>query len=207
MKEILKLAFALMIFATVACVALAFVYASTEERIAENQSAKLNLALMDIFGKDAVFENIDGFPGLDGDTVKFAAAYAVKSGGAFTGIVLNASDQGFNDTITVLVGVDAGGRIAGVRILQNTDTPGLGANASSAAYFVDKPANTKTFYDQFTGMEADGNIKVTKDGGKVEVIAAATITSRAVSRVVNSAGIAGRNWIAGSGAALKKEAE
>jgi electron transport complex protein RnfG len=203
MKEILKLAFALMVFATVACVALAFVYTSTEERIAENQSAKLNAALMDIFGKDAVFENIDGFPGPDGDTVKFGTAYAAKSGGALTGIALNASDQGFNDTITALVGVDAGGRIAGVRILQNTDTPGLGANASSAAYFVDKPANTKTFYDQFAGMEADGNIRVTADGGKVEAITAATITSRAVSRVVNSAGVAGRNWLSGSGAVLK----
>jgi electron transport complex protein RnfG len=207
MKEILKLAFALMIFATVACVALAFVYASTEGRIAENQSAKLNAALMDIFGEGAVFEKVDGFSGLDGDAVKFGTAYAAKKSGALAGIALNASDQGFNDTITALVGVDAGGKIAGVRILQNTDTPGLGANAGSAAYFVDKPANTKTFYDQFAGMEAGGNIKVTKDGGKVEAITAATITSRAVSRVVNSAGIAGRNWLAGNGAVLKKEAE
>jgi electron transport complex protein RnfG len=60
---------------------------------------------------------------------------------------------------------------------------------------VDKPANTKTFYGQFAGMAADGSIKVTKDGGQVEAITAATITSRAAALLVNIAAETGRQWL------------
>ena len=201
MKEIFKLALALMCFATVACVGLAFVYASTEEPIAKNQTAKLNAALKAIFGEDAVFEEIKeseeiGEMTSAGSAVTFGAAYRAERGNALSGIALNVSAQGFNDAITALVGIGIDGKIAGVRVLRNTDTPGLGANASSPAYFVDKPENTKTFFGQFAGMAADGSVKVTKDGGRVEAITAATITSRAVSLMVNAAGERGREWLA-----------
>jgi electron transport complex protein RnfG len=195
MKEILKLALALVCFATVACVGLAFVYASTEERITANETVKLNAALKDIFGEDAVFEEIDLAIGAERG-VTFEKAYRAKRGNSLAGIALNVTDQGFNDDITALVGVGIDGKIAGVRVLENTDTPGLGSNASSPSYFVDKPENTRTFYGQFAGMAADGAIKVTKDGGKVEAITAATITSRTVSLLVNTAGEIGREWLA-----------
>jgi electron transport complex protein RnfG len=196
MKEIFKLALALMCFAAVACVGLAFVYASTEERIAANQTAKLNAALKDIFGEDAVFEEIAGPVAGAKSAVSFGGAYRAKKGNALAGIALNVSGQGFNDAISALVGVGIDGKIAGVRVLKNTDTPGLGANASSPAYFVDKPENTRTFFGQFAGMAADGSIKVKKDGGQVEAITAATITSRTVSLMVNAAGETGREWLA-----------
>jgi electron transport complex protein RnfG len=196
MKETFKLALALMCFATVACVGLAFVYASTAERIELNQAAKLNAALKDIFGEDAVFEEIAGPVGGGESTVSFGGAYRAKKGNALAGIAMNVSGQGFNDAITALVGVGIDGKIAGVRVLKNTDTPGLGANASSPAYFVDKPENTKTFYGQFAGLAADGSIRVKKDGGQVDAITAATITSRVVSLLVNAAGEAGKTWLA-----------
>jgi electron transport complex protein RnfG len=195
MREILKLALALMCFATIACVGLAFVYASTEERIGVNQTAKLNAALKDIFGEDAAFEEIDAVTGAE-SAVIFGRAYRAERANSLVGIALNVSDQGFSDAITALVGVGIDGKIAGVRILKNTDTPGLGAHASSPSYFVDKPGNTRTFYGQFMGMAADGKVKVTQDGGQVEAITAATITSRAVSLLVNAAGEAGREWLA-----------
>jgi electron transport complex protein RnfG len=195
MKEIFKLALTLMCFAAVACVSLAFVYALTKEPIAVNQTAKLNAALMDIFGEGAVAEEIE--ESLDeGGPVSFGGAYRVKKGNDLAGIAMNVSAQGFNDAISALVGIGIDGKIAGVRVLKNTDTPGLGANASSKAYFVDKPQNTKTFYGQFTGMAADGLVKVRKDGGQVEAITAATITSRAVSLLVNAAAETGKKWLA-----------
>jgi electron transport complex protein RnfG len=49
-------------------------------------------------------------------------------------------------------------------------------------------------------MAADGSIKVTKDGGTVEAITAATITSRAVSLLVNVSAEAGKKWLAAEGA-------
>jgi electron transport complex protein RnfG len=200
MKDILKLALTLMVFATVACVGLAFVYAGTETQISANQSAQLNIALKDIFGEGAEFEEIKDLPAGSNGAVTFTAAYRARKGNAVAGIAIIAQSNGFSDVLQALVGVGSDGTITGVRILKDTDTPGLGANAASPAYFVDKPANQKTFYGQFAGMAADGGIKVTKDGGPVEAITAATITSRAVSLLVNVSGEVGRKWLEAEGA-------
>jgi electron transport complex protein RnfG len=200
MKDILKLALTLMVFATVACVGLAFVYSGTETQISANQAAQLNIALKNIFGDDAEFEEIEALPASSDNAVTITAAYRVGKGNAVAGIALIAQDTGFNDVLQTLVGIGSDGKITGVRILKDTDTPGLGANAASPSYFVDKPANQKTFYGQFTGMAADGSIKVRKDGGAVEAITAATITSRAIALLVNVSGEAGKKWLAAEGA-------
>ncbi|AEF81852.1 RnfABCDGE type electron transport complex subunit G [Leadbettera azotonutricia] len=200
MKDILKLALTLMVFATVACVGLAFVYAGTEAQIRANQTAQLNIALKAVFGENSEFEEITNIPGSGDSAVAFTSAYRARKGNTVAGIALIAQDNGFSDVIQALVGIGSDGEITGVRILKDTDTPGLGANAASPGYFVDKPANQKTFYGQFTGMAADGGIKVTKDGGAVEAITAATITSRAVSLLVNVAGETGRKWLEAEGA-------
>ncbi|GHV08489.1 electron transport complex subunit G [Spirochaetia bacterium] len=189
MKSILKLALSLMVFATVACVGLAFVYEGTKEQISVNQSAKLNNALKEIFGEDAESDEITDLPISSNNAVTFTAAYRVKKGNAVTGIALTAQDTGFSDILEALVGIGSDGKIVGVRVLKDTDTPGLGAKAALPA-----------FYGQFAGMAANGTIKVTKDGGAVEAITAATITSRAVSLLVNTAGDAGKKWLAAEGA-------
>ncbi|GHV45359.1 electron transport complex subunit G [Spirochaetia bacterium] len=189
MKNILKLALSLMVFATVACVGLAFVYEGTKEQISVNQSAKLNNALKEIFGEDTDFDEIIDLPASSDGAVTFTAAYRLKKGNTVTGIALTAQDTGFSDILEALVGIGSDGKIVGVRVLKDTDTPGLGAKAALPA-----------FYGQFAGMAADGNIKVTKDGGAVEAITAATITSRAVSLLVNTAGEAGKKWLAAEGA-------
>ncbi|MDR3301072.1 MAG: RnfABCDGE type electron transport complex subunit G [Spirochaetaceae bacterium] len=201
MSDMIKMIAAIIIFATVACVGLAFVYDGTKETIAVNKAEKLNSALKEIFPDADSFPPISGKLESGNPAVNFGDAYRATKGGAAIGIALNASDTGFNDTITALVGVGTNGKITGVRILQNTDTPGLGANASSPTYFIDKPANTKTFYGQFTGMSVNDNITVKKDGGAVNAITAATITSRAVSLLVSEAGKAGSAWLAQNGVA------
>ncbi|GHT55873.1 Na+-transporting NADH:ubiquinone oxidoreductase subunit 3 [Endomicrobiia bacterium] len=189
MKNILKLALSLMVFATVACVGLAFVYEGTKEQISVNQSAKLNNALKEIFGEDTEFDEIKDLPASSDGAVTFTAAYRLKKENTVTGMALTAQDTGFSDILEALVGIGSDGKIVGVRVLKDTDTPGLGAKAA-----------LPTFYGQFAGMTADGTIKVTKDGGAVEAITAATITSRAVSLLVNTAGEAGKKWLAAEGA-------
>jgi electron transport complex protein RnfG len=184
--SILKLGLTLALFSAVACVALAFVYAGTETRIAANQTAKLNDGLKTLFA-NASFKDID-VKSLSSSSpaVTFTAAYAVEVNGADSGIVIQAETQGFQDVLIALVGVNKDGSIKGIQILQDKDTPGLGAKAVEPA-----------FYGQYTGMKADGSIKVAKDGGKVVAITAATITSRAVSLLVNAAGSAGVQYLGG----------
>jgi electron transport complex protein RnfG len=185
---IIKLGLVLAIFSTVACVALAFVYAGTEERIAANQTARLNQGLDELFS-GATFDQItDGAPTSGDSAVTFTASYKVTQNGQEAGIVIQAQDQGFQDILIALVGIGTDGKIVGIRILQDKDTPGLGAKATQPE-----------FYGQYAGMEADGSIKVAKDGGQVVAITAATITSRAVSLIVNTAGSAGKAWLQANG--------
>jgi electron transport complex protein RnfG len=201
MKDTITMIAAIVIFATVACVGLAFVYNGTEEQIAKNATAKFNEALKEIF-PDAD----ENPPEIDGQLeaaagVTFGKAYKVTKNGELIGIAINATGAGFNDKITALIGVNVLGKVSGVQILLQTETPGLGANSVKKTYFVDKPANTKTFYGQFTGMGVDSDIRVSKDGGEVVAITASTITSRAVSLIVAESTKAGSVWLTDNGVA------
>ncbi|MDR0639754.1 MAG: RnfABCDGE type electron transport complex subunit G [Spirochaetaceae bacterium] len=199
MKDTIKMVAALVIFATAACVGLAFVYEGTKPVIAERAKADLDAALRELFPDADTFEEISLSSG--NPAVRFDAAYSAKKGGQLSGVAVQAASGGFNDDITVLAGIGQGGSITGVKILSNTETPGLGANAAKANYYVDKDNGT-TFYGQFKGMTA--NIAVQKDGGKVVAITAATVTSRAVTLAVSEAAKTGAAWLAAAN--LPKEA-
>lgn len=90
------------------------------------------------------------------------------------GWVVQVAPSGFGGAIDMVVGVGSDGAVTGVDIIKMTETSGLGANAS-------KPA----FKDQFKG--GAGPFAVTKDGGDIDSLTGATITSRAVSDGVNAA--------------------
>ena len=72
-----------------------------------------------------------------------------------------------------------------------SDTPGLGANATNPAYFVDKAAKT-TFPGQFTGKAVEDSYEVKND---VVAISASTITSKALTLIVKETGLAGSAWL------------
>ncbi len=87
------------------------------------------------------------------------------------------SNQGYGGEIRVLLGVDAQQQISGYYVLEHKETPGLGDKASK-----DDPDSQEDFADQFRGHGlANFNFAVKKDGGQVDAITSATITSRAVS--------------------------
>ena len=86
---------------------------------------------------------------------------------------------GFDNTITMMVGVDKAGNVLGIDIISHTETAGLGAVSDA-----DTPAGI-AFREQFIG--ASGSVSVTKDGGQMDAITGATITSRAICAGVNAA--------------------
>ncbi len=110
---------------------------------------------------------------------KLDAAVAIN-GSEVGGVVITTTDKGYGGQMQVLTGFDKSGRITGVRLLEHSETAGLGANA----------ANPK-FTDQYitvSGSDAPaGNFAVAKDGGEIDAVTAATISSRAVTRAVNKA--------------------
>jgi electron transport complex protein RnfG len=194
MKNMLKLGFTLAIFAAAACSMLALVYAGTETIIAQRQQADLEAALKELFPEADSFQEITGIESPD-TSVSIEAEYEARRGTEIAGAALRVSRGSYGGPIKILVGVGADGLISGVKILEHQDTPGLGANAASPSYFVDRDRGI-TFYGQFAGKGVWDPFEVR---GDVEAITASTITSRAVTAAVKAAGIGAAAWLAGEG--------
>ena len=80
----------------------------------------------------------------------------------------------FSGTFVVMVGVGSDGACTGISIVETGETSGLGSNAG-------KP----DWQAQFVGQS--GKVSVTKDGGDIDALTGATITSRGVCESVTSA--------------------
>ncbi|WP_010254809.1 FMN-binding protein [Treponema primitia] len=196
---ILKLGFTLMLYATVACVGLAFVYSATKTVIEQRSQTDLEAALKELFPEADGFGSLDGAIQSPDPSVSFGAQYEVRQGSSVIGAAITATGASYGGPATILIGVDTGGRISGIKIMDLSDTPGLGANASSPGYFVDK-AKGVTFYGQFSGKSVNDPFEVK---GDVIAITAATISSRSITRIVKAAGTAGKAWLETSRGGVK----
>jgi electron transport complex protein RnfG len=191
----LKLGIILALYAAAACVGLAFVYTGTSGIIAERQLQDQNNALK------ALFPEADEFPVIPGGIVSpdplvaFDAKYEALKEGRITGIALGTSRASYGGAIRILVGVSAEGKITGIKILEHKDTPGLGANAASESYYIDRAAGLH-FYDQFVGKSLADPFVVKDD---VVAVTASTITSKAVTSSVKAAGEAAAAYMAAKG--------
>ncbi|MDR1177548.1 MAG: FMN-binding protein [Spirochaetaceae bacterium] len=195
MKQMLKLGLVLALYATAACVGLAFVYDGTKGTIAWREQAALEDALKELFPDGDSFEDISGTIASPDGTVRFGSQYAVRRGGVLIGAALSSSGPSYGGPVSVLVGTGTDGKVSSIKILSILDTPGLGANASSPRYYVDA-ASGLTFYGQFSGKAAGDAFE---PKGDVAAITAATITSRAVSSVVRTSARAAAAWLAAQG--------
>ena len=108
-----------------------------------------------------------------------AAKKAVLAGHE-DGTAIEAAVDGFGGQFRVMVGFDAEGNILGYEILEHQETPGLGSHMTHWFKNADKPGQN------IIGRKA-GNLTVSKDGGDVDAITAATISSRAFLKAVNQA--------------------
>ena len=95
------------------------------------------------------------------------------------GYAFEVTPGGFDNTITMMVGVGKDGKVLGISIVSHTETAGLGAVAAA-----ETPAG-EAFRGQFAGVS--GSVAVSKDGGELDAITGATITSRAICEGVNAA--------------------
>lgn len=194
-KDILRLGLALGLFAAGACAALAVVYTVTGPTIAGHEQAQLEASLKDLFPAAESFEDL-GSAIASGDAgVRIQSAWKASQGGTALGVAIKASSPSYGGDAVMLVGVGTDERIVGARVMTLSDTPGLGANATNPAYFVDKASKT-TFPGQFAGKAVTDGFEVKKD---VAAISASTITSKALSGIVREAGRAGTAWLGANG--------
>jgi electron transport complex protein RnfG len=194
-KGMLKLGCVLALYASVACVMLAFVYSGTKKIIDARTEADQQAALREIFPDADSFEPAQGVTSPD-SSVSVLGAYVAKKNGTTAGMALKLSRAGYSGPIVLMAGVGVDKRITGVKIMELSDTPGLGANAASEKYYVDKDKGIR-FYEQFAGKGADDKFAVKDD---VIAITASTITSRAVASAVKAAGQAAAEWFSTGGA-------
>ena len=95
------------------------------------------------------------------------------------GYAVEVRPSGFDGAITLMVGIGLDGKVLGISVISHTESAGLGAVAAA------NTSNGVAFRQQFVGLSDE--VLVTKDGGSVDAITNATITSRAVCRGVNAA--------------------
>ena len=108
-----------------------------------------------------------------------AAKQAVLAGHE-DGIAVETAVDGFGGTFRVMVGFDQEGNILGYEILEHQETPGLGSHMEHWFKNADKPGQN------IIGRKG-GALQVSKDGGDVDAITAATISSRAFLKAINQA--------------------
>ena len=119
--------------------------------------------------------------GFDSEITDYADASGIVSKvyQGENGYALEVGPGGFDNTITMMVGIDNEGKVLGISVVSHTETAGLGAVADA-----DTPKGI-AFREQFVGTS--GSVSVTKDGGMMDAITGATITSRAICGGVNAA--------------------
>ena len=96
-----------------------------------------------------------------------------------TGYAVQVAPSGFDVEILMMVGIDKDGNVLGIDIISHTETAGLGAVAAADS------AKGEAFRSQFVGLSE--SLAVDKDGGQIDALTSATITSRAVVTGVNAA--------------------
>ena len=165
-----RLALTLFIIAAVVAACLAGVNAVTKPVIDELNAQKTQEAIEKVL-PGGYEEEITGYADASGIVSK------VYKGA--NGYALEVLPGGFDNTITMMVGVDFDGNVLGISIVSHTETAGLGAVAA------ENTTKGESFRSQFVGQS--GSVSVIKDGGTLDAITGATITSRAICVGVNAA--------------------
>lgn len=166
-------------YAVVACAMLALVNNFTAPKIAENQTKKVSAAMQEFFPESGLsFETINDFTPPVVGAITVDEMYVAKRGNEIVGGAAQVSGPTY-DQGTILIGIKNDGTVTGLKFLKLTDSPGFGLKANDATF---KLPNGKTFYGQFEGKNAkDGFVA----GQNFDAISGATITSEAVSSLIN----------------------
>jgi electron transport complex protein RnfG len=86
------------------------------------------------------------------------------------------SKNGYGGDVVLMVGMSADGKLINYEVLSATETPGLGTKIASSV-----------FKNPLKGRALEGAWKVKKDGGEVDAVTAATISSRAALDCIRDA--------------------
>lgn len=169
MRRILILGLKLFALAAVAGLALGATNLVTSEPIAQQALAAADAARRSVLPQAETFTELTAPEGLS------SAFAGYDASGALVGTTGTIVTKGYGGEIEVTAGIDTAGTVTGVSVGGSSfaETAGLGARAKEP-----------WFAEQFSGQTSP--VALTKDGGAIDAITSATITSRAVTGAVNS---------------------
>jgi len=169
MRDIIRMIVVLAVLGALSGGGLALVKKGTAENI-EYQQLKFvkGPAIQEIMEGCSNDPIVDRFTIKDGEVER---SFYVGVFDGKTNVAYEAEGKGFGGAIGLMVGVDLEtDQLLGMGVTTHQETPGLGARAK------DDPA----FKAQFKGMSLTQPFKVKTDGGEVDAVSGATITSRGV---------------------------
>lgn len=148
------------------------VYTITKEPIAQAKVAAVNNALKQVLPEyetttsQTIEVNDMAVEAYTATVADKAVGYAIKS----------SSKNGFGGAISLMVGFDAEGNIININVLEQKETPGLGTKMADEG---------NALQASLVGKNAGKvNLTVKKDGGDIDALTAATISSRAYAEAV-----------------------
>ena len=133
--------------------------------IAENNAEKETAIRKQVLPNAAGFKEITG--NFKSDLVTDPAVFVAADGSA----AITVFTAGYGGKIQVMVGILSDGKVAGIRVLSSSETPGVG-----------KRTEEKDFIDQFLGASTQVNV-----GKEIDKITGATISSKAMTNAINGA--------------------
>ncbi len=166
MSYYIRLGLILFLIAAVASAVLAFINGLTEPIIIENQIQ------LEIQARQVVLPQADTFEYVEDELPYYRG---LDEDGNIVGYTFMAVGSGYSGDIDTMVGLTDEMIVSNIQVIQQTETPGLGANCT-------RPE----FTEQYQDLDAE-QVKIERDGGKVETITGATITARAVSNSISEA--------------------
>ena len=148
----------------ISVIALTLTNSVTEERIVDARREAIKEMLQTLFPQmdDFIYDEA-------------SERYAIAKNGAPLGQAFMAVAVGYGGPIDILVGLEQDNALRGIEIISQKETPGLGAKITEGA-----------FLDQFAG-QAGETLALSKDGGTIDAITGATISSSAVVDAVKEA--------------------
>ncbi len=178
MPETVKMILVLTLISAVASLGLAAFNEQTMPAIAENERQFTLRSIKKVLPEtdapnpcDKNEPKFDNSPDQDAVCVDGMTVYRGRKGDEVVGLaVVAVGDKAYSGTITTLVGIGLEGKITGIEVLKHAETPGLGAKIEACDW-----------RSQLVGKGASDMVwKVTKDGGAVDHISGATISSRSM---------------------------
>ena len=177
MREMIKMLIVLTVLATLSGGLLAAIRDTTKDQI-ENQVLEFvkGPAIRSILEGATNDPIVDRFQLKDGEVER--TFFVGVMDGEPRAVTFETSGKGYGGDVGLMVGIDIkDNQIIGVGVTTHAETPGMGAKAQTDPSF---PA-------QFRELPLDKPVNVTGDGGTINAISGATITSRAVCSATNDA--------------------